>query len=560
MRIFTRAVCLLLCMCMLPVFAAGAEDAAPQVRVQLKRLNITDRMDLFTEGAFTLELATGSELLLPGNAEVTAVCRGEEIVLFIGGMSVTAGQSVCFLPNVSDSGRSGHLKLAKGDLYYPGELQLKAAGGQLMPVLTLSVEEYLKGVVPYEMSDDFPLEALKVQAVCARTYAISHLNPEKDWDLVDTTNDQVFKGINPADRNAARAIEETAGVIVLIGGRPATCYYAASNGGQTDLPSHVWPGMSDEGYGITDDPYDIENPESIVLKTFIPGDGSLPEGALLSALREELLPQLQKDGYTGTAEEISLTGITHAELTSPRFEEPCRQMTGLTLTVTVAEGKETPTPEPTPAPGKDALEEEDIALFAGMETVPEYTVELPLFPELIRELKLSIGGDNEILTLTEERNGWTLTSGRYGHGVGMSQRGAEWMAKKYGKSMEEILSFYYPGAELAQTGTGEIPPATPDPVLAVTPGPAATPTPRPTLMPVTADDLPEGAYLATVENIAEDSSLNLRKDPSPVGEILMRLYRHQELIVLETCEDPEWVRVRTDSIEGYVKIAFLEKK
>jgi len=112
----------------------------------------------------------------------------------------------------------------------------------------------------------------------------------------------------------------------------------------------------------------------------------------------------------------------------------------------------------------------------------------------------------------------------------------------------------------AASGAAQL--STPDPLLAETPGPAATPTPRPTLMPVSEaslNDLPEGAWLASVENIEDDSSLNLRADPSPAGEILMRLYKHQRLVVLETCEDPVWVHVRTDAVEGYVMVSFLEK-
>ena len=87
---------------------------------------------------------------------------------------------------------------------------------------------------------------------------------------------------------------------------------------------------------------------------------------------------------------------------------------------------------------------------------------------------------------------------------------------------------------------------------------AATPTPRPTLMPVT-EDLPEGAWLAEVENIDDDSSLNLRAEPSPAAEILMRLFRHQKLIVLENAEVDGWVKVKTDATEGYVMLSFLQR-
>ena len=78
-------------------------------------------------------------------------------------------------------------------------------------------------------------------------------------------------------------------------------------------------------------------------------------------------------------------------------------------------------------------------------------------------------------------------------------------------------------------------------------------------MPVTAASLPEGAYLASVEGIEDNSSLNLREEPNTASPVLMRLYKHQQLIVLETCEDPAWVKVKTDVIEGYVMASFLTR-
>ena len=57
----------------------------------------------------------------------------------------------------------------------------------------------------------------------------------------------------------------------------------------------------------------------------------------------------------------------------------------------------------------------------------------------------------------------------------------------------------------------------------------------------------------------EDSSLNLRTEPSPAAEILMRLFRHQKLIVLENAEVDGWVKVKTDAVEGYVMLSFLQE-
>ena len=156
----------------------------------------------------------------------------------------------------------------------------------------------------------------------------------------------------------------------------------------------------------------------------------------------------------------------------------------------------------------------------------------------------------------ETSEAYTLEARRYGHGVGMSQRGAEWMAGYYQKSYQDILNFYYPGMELKTFPEMQRVFHQPDAVLASTAGPAPSPTPRPTPMPLTLA-LNEGEWYAAVTEISADSSLNLRAEPSLNGEILMRLYKGQELIVSERCAEEGWVRVRMDAIEGYVMESYL---
>ena len=134
--------------------------------------------------------------------------------------------------------------------------------------------------------------------------------------------------------------------------------------------------------------------------------------------------------------------------------------------------------------------------------------------------------------------------------------GAEWMAGRYQKTYQEILSFYYPGMSLMRYDFAESAlPAAPE-ALAATPGPAPTPTPRPTLMPVS-EQPADGQWIALVTGIDDDSSLNLRSLPDLSGDIVMRLYKNQRLLVLERCEEEGWVKVRTDAAEGYVMESYL---
>ncbi|MBR5345995.1 MAG: SpoIID/LytB domain-containing protein [Clostridia bacterium] len=514
--------------------AACADGPIQTVRVLLQSLALTDRCDLWTTGPYTAE-CEGTEVYLPAGVHAVAMLRENAIWLFVDNVSLRAGKNVTLRQNASGSYGSG-LRLSDGGNLYPGDLKLTIADGKLRAMLTIGVEDYLLGVVPYEMADSFPLEALKAQAVCARTYALSHRNTDREWDMTDTTADQVFRGVNSAYTNAAAAVIQTTGVVAMVNGNFAVCYYSASNGGRTELPQNVWGGSDAPScYAIQEDPYDLANPESPVKRVRLRQDGSgLPE-SLLQLLAQRLSTEMQKQGFMTGAEHLRVDMLTDVSLGGGNARYPA---TTLSLTFWWSGHKST-----------------DPAMFVpGQEAA---TVTVNLFPDGIQALGLSIAGmNNEQVTLVREEDAWRIESRRYGHGVGMSQRGAQYLAENQQASFDQILGFYYPGIQLMVGGTARTVLPTVRPSLAETPGPAATATPRPTLMPVTSA-LPAGAYLASVEGVAEDSSLNLRAEPNSAATILMRLLPHQRVIVLELCEDPVWAHVKTDTAEGYVMVSFL---
>ena len=579
-----RLFCLILALLLLPlpVWAEESEAPAPTIRVLLRRLNLTDCAYLTLDGVYTAATGEAAVMSFPKGSEVTVQIREGDLYLCYEGMTVNVGPRLRLIRNASASSENEGIRFTENGNFYPGDLLLTIENGLLKPVMTLSVEDYLMGVVPYEMSNLFPLEALKAQAVCARTYALAHVDESADYDVVDTTNDQVFKGVNLSDTNAIRAVKETAGLVGMYKGQLAQCYYSASNGGQTELVQNVWSGRGEwDYYAIVDDPFDLENPESIVRKATLNKDGSnIPEDFSV-VVASYMTDQLVKQGFDPVPRAFRIDSITSVELGGGKFDPPSRMWDEMTITFTYSGRKllkwyqesaepedeeislfavtpePTDTPEPTPTP---EITPEPEPIYSEFIPVEEpVTLTLPIFPEVIRALKLSISGsDNELLTLKETDEAFQLEARRYGHGVGMSQRGAQWMAAAYGKTYEEILAFYYPGMELSQVDAGAAVLPTVQAELEQTPPPPATPTPRPTLMPVTGE-LPEGAYLASVENIEDDSSLNLRAEPSTASEILMRLFKHQQLVVLEICDDPAWVKVKTDVIEGYVMLSFLEK-
>ena len=567
MRKLRRVLCLLLCVMLLAPCCAAGESPMPEVRVLLRRLALTDRADLTVSGTYEA-VCDGTEVTIPDGSRAVVQIREGQLYLSMAGITLRAGRGITFRRFASAAGETG-LRFGSGTNLYPGDLRLTVENGVLQPILTLPLEDYLLGVLPSEMGESFPLEALKAQAVCARTYVLSHRDAGRAWDVVDTTNDQVFRGIDARNVNCARAVQETAGIVGTVNGQLATCYYAASNGGQTDLPGNVWgQSRSNTCYAMADDPYDLENPESVVKRTRLNRDGTGLSEAFANLLWEAMKPEMIRQQFdTTTRDAFRVDRISAVSLSRPRYSGS-RIMTELTLVIAWsgrrsflpvnAEDEDfyiDSLPHPTAVPGAAPTP----YLSPFLSAAAESTVTLPVFAGALQALNLSISGsDNEILTIREDAQSFILESRRFGHGVGMSQRGAQWMAGHYGITFDRILAFYYPGMQLMLAGTARAALPTPPAVLFATPAPAATPTPRPTLMPVTGT-LPPGAWLASVEGIEDDSSLNLRAEPNGVGEILMRLFKHQRLVVLETCEDPAWVHVRTDVMEGYVMVSFLER-
>lgn len=129
---------------------------------------------------------------------------------------------------------------------YYGDFQFTRLSMQDPQKLTLvnfvGLEPYVKGVTPYEMSSGWPLEALKAQAVCARTYVASHMNgsPANGFDVTGTTTSQVYYGTLDASANSDRAVDETVGKFVRYEGKLCETFYFAADGGATEDSENVW--------------------------------------------------------------------------------------------------------------------------------------------------------------------------------------------------------------------------------------------------------------------------------------------------------------------------------
>lgn len=398
---------------------------------------------------------------------------------------------------------------------YLGSMKFWVDGVNVDVVNHVYLEKYLYGVVAYEMSNSFPLDALKAQSVAARGFAYKQLEGTRSgiYDIGDTSNDQVYKGYDPTLTNVRQAVDSTAGQVLMYNGSAITAYYAASNGGQTDRTENVWSAALPY-LKIRLDPYDLANPSSLQKTVYFPV-GSLedkledmpPLDLEAPPLTEEELAQLAaaKQGIRYTEDDLDsrLMDFLQTKAIAMLVEKNAALPSGQKYLVTpesvkiksiVSMSAVQTTAHPychhhadsTDGPPHDAsncpsidftgakmtvllkVMQENAGKVGGYDRLDlawDYQFTIPSF------LKSSVYPQWQVFGTTDLRiyavetgtdlNGkpaFKLVNRRYGHGVGLSQRGAQQRAKDADplvSQYQNILSFYYPNATLVDTGLTE---------------------------------------------------------------------------------------------------------
>ena len=123
---------------------------------------------------------------------------------------------------------------------FRGAVTLRADGDTIDVLNVLDIESYLRGVVPSEMSASWPMEALKAQAVAARSYTLASLDPSGSYDLCATVDCQVYRGVEAEHPRTDAAVAATAGVVVTYQGLTAKTYYHSDSGGVVASSQEVW--------------------------------------------------------------------------------------------------------------------------------------------------------------------------------------------------------------------------------------------------------------------------------------------------------------------------------
>ena len=146
--------------------------------------------------------------------------------------------------------------LAVGEDEYRGALVLRVENGRLLTINRLDMESYLYGVLPREVPASWPLDALKAQAVAARTYAFSQLERANDlpYDVESTVMSQVYGGLGAEQASTNEAVDATHGEIMRYGSQVVVAYFHSHSGGFTEDPANVW-GASLPYLVSREDPY-----------------------------------------------------------------------------------------------------------------------------------------------------------------------------------------------------------------------------------------------------------------------------------------------------------------
>ncbi len=384
-------------------FPVGQE---PQIRVKIPG-NLSEVTLTSSQGIILYQEEKGKHLQLLKKVEPFKSLRiwaNNSTLSFSGSDQFYPGPFVVLSQN-TDLSEVPQIKV--NSTWYRGEFKIykKKAAHSLLVVNHLAVDEYLKGVVAAEMPPEWPVEALKAQAVAARTYAYSQLqSPLGDqYDICATQECQVYRGVTGETTNTNRAVEETFGEIATYLGTPIQAFFHSSSGGLTensrDLLGQTIPYLS----SVED--FDQNSPYSVWEKQYS-----------ASALREKLAERGIRVGAlkdvkviattsTGRAKTIRVTGTQGTAIISAMV---FRNMLGLKSTFFSVSGS-----------GKSAA---------------DYSVQ-----------KASYSDEN----IFDDNRGrsFVVVGHGFGHGLGMSQWGARAMSEE-GKSYQEIISHYYPSSQV----------------------------------------------------------------------------------------------------------------
>jgi len=381
---------------------------------------------------------------------VTVVVTGTTRILFQFDYGTSA--SLAVMPRPDESGEKPQTWF-RNYKYYGAFQYTRLTGGDITVVNVVDMEDYIKGVIPYEMNTLWPLEALKAQAICARTYAALRYDTHKSYgfDLCRTVCCQTYLGTNSAGEGSDRAVEETAGEYITYDGELCSVFYFSSDGGATENCENVFTQPLPYLRGVYD-PYEeyVDTGRKNWSFTYT---------------AEEITNILQSKGYNcSRIVSITPTYTAMGNIYSLKFTDSngknwtFSKYNASSILYSSAYGKYTYSMRFTV---KGEGQPDNTILYANsnrdvLEDIGEvYAVGSDgTVQKLANQDTISVLTGSGVEEISIIGSGATITADRYvisgsgwGHNVGMSQFGAKAMAEQ-GMTYKEILEFYFTGVTI----------------------------------------------------------------------------------------------------------------
>ncbi len=330
------------------------------------------------------------------------------------------------------------------DRIYPGIIEVRIDHrGLLMAFTELSLETYLKGVVPSEMPASFPLESLKAQAIAARSEVLAKIgvkHPNDPFDLCAHVHCQAYTGSTNEDERSSRAVDETCGKVLMKGGEVAEAVYSSSCGGHTEDKLNVWnPPAADHLRGSWDAPDSLgEEFETLDLTKEIDLQkwvDSKP-AAWCNTNKYPDLPNILRRSEENFRWEVTYTRRELEDIIKRKSGEDIGQLIDVIPLGRGVSGR--------------LLEIEIHGSKKNLRIQRELNIRATLSLKYLKSacftINSEVGEDGRPVRFHLRGAGW-------GHGVGMCQVGAGVMATQ-NKNSKDILKHYYPGTAIEQVYGG----------------------------------------------------------------------------------------------------------
>ena len=376
-----------------------------------------------------------------------------ELVAFDSSLSWTVGGQTYTGDTLTIRSSSGGPLIVNGRTY-GGDLVVQPnTFGTFTVVNNVPIETYLRGVVPHEIGPGAPYEAIRAQAILARTYALQnrHRFAPDNYELCADTQCQVYRGLSGTIPEADRAISSTAGQVLTYDGQLVDAVYSSTSGGVTADFTHIWDGDPR--------PYLQSLPDTLLQN---------PPVGTLDLSRDDHFRQFL--GWSSGFNEAGVSNYFRWRLDQPlvkltRNLRDNQSYLGITI------------PDYEAIVGLEVLERSPSGRVQAMRLdLRQQDGNLTSVTLRKDEILLGLRATYSLLFAIDplyangSLSGYRFTGGGLGHGVGMSQYGSYTLARR-GLNAINILSFYYPGTAIAPLtpALASATAGTPSEVLSLTP-------------------------------------------------------------------------------------------